>query len=131
MPQAKTVVIVDDDALTLRLLAGILRSAGYRVLTAETGQEGLQLIRDKEPDFIIMDILLPDRDGPEVIWAVQENPYLARIPVIFLSSIIARDENHNFSQIKVRDIAYDAIGKPVDRETLLGKIREALGSESP
>ena len=74
-----------------------------------------------------MDILLPDRDGPEVIWALQGNPYLARIPVIFLSSIIARDEPQNLSRIQVRDLSFDAIGKPVDREILLGKIREALG----
>jgi len=127
MPQPKTIIVVDDDELTLKLLTKILKSAGYQVLTSLTGQDGLQLIREKKPDFIIMDILLPDRDGPEVIWALQGNPYLARIPVIFLSSIIARDEPQNLSRIQVRDLSFDAIGKPVDREILLGKIREALG----
>jgi len=130
MPQSKTIVVVDDDELTLHLLTRILKSEGYRVLTSLTGQEGLQLIRDKKPDFIIMDILLPDRDGPEVIWALQSNPHLARIPVVFLSSIIAHNENRSLSQIKVRDITYDAIGKPVDQEILLQKIREALDGEA-
>lgn len=124
--KAKKILVVDDDTLTVKLLEKKLRAQKYEVATASTGQEALKFIQDESPDFILMDIMLPDFDGSEVVRRLQANPYLSKIPVLFLSSVIANEENRLGMDVKVGDIAYEAIGKPVEINLLLSKIKEAL-----
>jgi two-component system cell cycle response regulator len=124
--KAKKILIVDDDTLTVKLLEKKIRSQKYEVLSAGTGQEALKKIQDESPDFILMDIMLPDLDGSEVIRRLQSNPYLSKIPVLFLSSVIANEENRIGMEVKVGGVAYEAIGKPVDMNLLLKKIKDAL-----
>ncbi|MBN2139926.1 MAG: response regulator transcription factor [Desulfovibrionaceae bacterium] len=80
------VLVVEDDADILNLLALNLRSEGYGVLTAESGETGLRLILTEKPDLVLLDLMLPDISGVDVCRAVKGNTDTRRIPVIMLTA---------------------------------------------
>ena len=120
------ILVVDDEEGTLKLLEKKLTAQKYKVLLAKNGQEAKIKILEEKPDLIIMDIMLPDIDGPEVIRSLQVNPYARQIPVFFLSSIIAQQDNVTMPEVKVGEKRYMAFGKPIDVKQLVPKIKEAL-----
>ena len=83
----KTILAVDDDASTRKILAFRLKQAGYRVLTAESGEEGLRLAEQERPDLILLDIMMPKMKGRDVCARLKASPATARIPVIFLTAL--------------------------------------------
>lgn len=84
-PEAKTLLVVDDDPILRECLEDLLRHQGYRVLTAADGEEGLRLVREKRPDLIVLDVALPVMDGFRVATLVKSDPALQRIPIILYS----------------------------------------------
>jgi DNA-binding response OmpR family regulator len=85
-----TVLVVEDDANMARLLEFQLRSAGYQVIQARDGQDGLQVAKEKQVDLILTDIMMPIMDGYELCRAVKKSPELMHIPVIMLSAKVDR-----------------------------------------
>lgn len=82
-----------EDNLDLRTgFRQVLSRAGYEVLTARDGEEGLSLVRESHPDLILLDMLLPKRSGLEVLRALKADPATAGIPVLVLSSLPHSDE---------------------------------------
>jgi signal transduction histidine kinase/DNA-binding response OmpR family regulator len=81
------VEIVDDDPDILRLIRMYLEDEGFRTVTAETATKGMTLARELRPDAIILDVLLPDRDGFTLLEALKQDQETARIPVVILSII--------------------------------------------
>lgn len=123
----KKILIVDDDRTTLFLLEKNLLKEGYQVATAGNGQEAIDQIKKVSPDFIVMDILLPDIPGPDVVKALQEDSAAKDIPVIFLSEMIEKQEGGDGpDDVKVGDRYYHAIGKPPSWEAILNEIESAL-----
>jgi two-component system phosphate regulon response regulator PhoB len=84
MPQ--TVLVVDDERDLLDLIAHHLKAAGFQVLTATRGAEGARLAAEKQPDLILLDIMLPDVQGTDVLRGLRREPATATIPVIFLTA---------------------------------------------
>ena len=84
----KTVLVVDDEPDALRLFWRILVSAsrGYRVLTASDGHQALQILREQHPDAILLDLVMPDMDGFQVLAAKNEDPTLRDIPTVVISA---------------------------------------------
>jgi signal transduction histidine kinase/CheY-like chemotaxis protein len=84
----KTVLIVDDEPEALRLFQRMLHSAGqgYHVLRAKNGQEGLQLLRERRPDVVLLDMVMPTMDGFQLLEAKSQDPALAGIPAIVISA---------------------------------------------
>ncbi len=84
----KTLLVADDEPETVRLFRRILVSAGrgYQVLTASTGREALQVLRGQRPDALLLDLVMPEMDGCEVLAAMAEDQALKRIPVVLLSA---------------------------------------------
>src|SRR5688572_8505443 len=78
-----TVLVVDDDDRLVSSVRRVLAYEGYRVLTATTGPEGLQLARDEAPDLIILDVMLPGLDGLEIARRIQAG---GGVPVLMLSA---------------------------------------------
>ena len=72
MQQKITVLFIEDEANILTFVSKILKSQNYRVLTAQTGTAGLQLIRSQCPDLILLDLGLPDMDGQAIIQEVRQ-----------------------------------------------------------
>ena len=87
MPERKrTVVAIDDDPLAIELARVCLEPAGWTVLGAATGQEGLALIRERQPSVVLLDLLMPGMDGFEVVEALRADPDTESIPVVILTS---------------------------------------------
>lgn len=80
------IMVVDDDRHSRQLLQFILTNAGYSVIEAEDGLEALEKLESIQADLIILDVLMPKMDGFDTIYHIRENPRLADLPVIFLSS---------------------------------------------
>ena len=117
----KKILIVDDDPVTLKMLEKILLSAGYWVIKATNGKEALNIVDDYLPNIIILDIVMPVMDGTETIEFLKKNPRTKDIPVIFLSSLITKqDEMGKYAKSK------SYLAKPIVRENLLKEIDKCL-----
>ena len=121
----KTILVVDDEEEILHLCERKLTDAGYRAITAENGMEALNKAKSDLPDMILMDIMLPDIDGSEVVLRLKGEPRTEKIPVIFLSGIIARSEGPK-DGINVGGEYYDVIAKPIQFNELLAYIKQKL-----
>jgi signal transduction histidine kinase/DNA-binding response OmpR family regulator len=87
VPKRKhTVVAIDDDPLAIELARVSLEPAGWTVLGAASGQEGLALIRERQPSVVLLDLLMPGMDGFEVVEALRAEPDTKTIPVVILTS---------------------------------------------
>jgi CheY-like chemotaxis protein len=111
-PTRGTVLIVDDEKATHELLERELSNAGYDILHAAGGREGLKLAKQARPDVITLDIIMPDLDGWSVLKALKADPELCDIPVILVT--IMRDRDLGFALG-----AADYLTKPLDREVLV------------
>jgi two-component system, cell cycle response regulator DivK len=82
----RSILVVEDDALSMRLLSDVLRAHGYCVLQAEDGITALLMTRKHQPDLILMDILLPGISGMEVVRWIREDDRLKTIPIIAVTA---------------------------------------------
>jgi signal transduction histidine kinase/DNA-binding response OmpR family regulator len=107
-----TVLIIDDEKPAHELLERELAGAGYDILHAAGGREGLKLAKQARPDVITLDIIMPDLDGWSVLKALKADPELCDIPVVLVT--IMRDRDLGFALG-----AADYITKPLEREVLM------------
>jgi CheY-like chemotaxis protein len=84
---APTVLLIDDSKFLRRANELSLARAGHIILTASDGEEGLRLARDKKPDVIVLDMMLPKLGGAQLLQLLKTDPVTASIPVIVLSSL--------------------------------------------
>ena len=121
--EAPFVNVVDDDALVLRSLGRLLRSAGFAVRTFPSSQDFLSQARKGEPGCLVLDLTMPNMNGLEL------QAQLTRLgndcPVVFLSG--NADVPHSVQAMKAG--AVDFLVKPVDREKLLAAVRLAIGND--
>ncbi len=118
----KEVLIVDDDIITQNMLKTALGNAGYGLIVASSGREALDLAAGRIPDLIILDIMIPDMDGGEVADILKKNPRTKKIPVIFLSSLVSKEEEKVGGKKKIASF----LSKPYNREVLLNEVRRFL-----
>ena len=117
-----TILVVDDNATSRQVLAALLRKAGYQVLTAATGQQAIQVLKQQLPDLIMLDILMPGLDGFELCNQLRAEGRTQVVPVIFLSALdAARD--------KVKAFACggaDYVTKPYLADEVLARVAHQL-----
>lgn len=80
------ILAVDDDAQVLRSVKRVLENAGFEVQTASNGPEALEMIAHQHPDLVVLDIIMPEMDGIEVCRRIRADPFIARLPVLFLTA---------------------------------------------
>jgi len=119
---ALRILVVDDDREIVRLLRAYLEKDGYRVLVAYDGAGALQLMRSERPDLVLLDLMLPDRDGWEVTRIVRGDPSLAPTPVIMLT---ARVEDQD-KIVGLEMGADDYVVKPFNPREVLARVRAVL-----
>jgi DNA-binding response OmpR family regulator len=86
-------ILIVDDSRFLRIAnERALMKAGYEVITAADGEEGLRLAQEQKPDLVVLDMLLPKLSGPEVLRALRKHPETASIPVMVLTSLPQSNE---------------------------------------
>ena len=116
------VLIVDDDIITQNMLKTALGKAGYHFVLASNGKEALEMAMGRIPGVIILDIMLPDLDGGEVAEILRKDARTREIPVIFLSSLISKEEERTGTK---KDIVL-FLSKPYNREILLNEVSRYL-----
>jgi two-component system alkaline phosphatase synthesis response regulator PhoP len=120
--QSQSILVVDDDKEITRLLRAYLEQAGFRVLLAHDGTTALQVIRRDRPDLVILDLMLPDRDGWEVTRLVRSDANLAHLPIIMLT---ARVEDTD-KIIGLELGADDYVTKPFNPREVVARARSVL-----
>jgi adenylate cyclase len=115
-PVGDCVLVIDDDQIARELIANYLREAGFSVVTAVSGREGLKRAEELHPIAITLDVLMPDIDGWTVLAALRRNPRLSNIPVV-MATITDPDRKG----IAVGTAGY--LTKPIDRDRLIALLR--------
>lgn len=87
MSKIKKAVVVDDDLTTVKLVEEVLKELGFEVFTAEEGKKALELVREKKPDLLIIDLLLPGIHGLKVCNLIKEDSELGNIKIIAMSGV--------------------------------------------
>ena len=124
MPGRKPIVLfVDDSPVDRVYIEGILTNHGLDVLLAENGEEAMKIARDKRPNLIILDILLPHVSGIEVCKKMKADAAIKHIPVIFFTSIDTPKNLINYAGYG----AVDYLHKSIPPEVLVEQIRSAIG----
>jgi len=117
-----TVLVVDDQQANVRMVSSLLARAGYTVLPALGGSEGLDLAREHKPDVMLLDMRMPGMDGFEVLRLLKEEDATRDLPIIFLT---ADDDRENLIRAFAAG-AIDYITKPFVAEELLARVRTHL-----
>ena len=122
-----TVLIVDDDQDFVEATKLVLESKPYKVITAYDGNEGLAKARQEKPDLIILDIIMPVKDGFSAAEEFNKDPELDNIPILMLTSFSEKvgETNLSLSQGLTLD-AEDYANKPVSPEELLERVERLL-----
>ncbi len=118
------IVVIDDNPSDLRLARRLLETSGnYRVIQADSGRDGLKTIHEHSPDLIILDLMLPDMDGFEVLEALQGDPRMRDIPVVVFSAKDLTGDERVRLQAQIRTIMEKS---SFDRKQFLSIIEEGL-----
>jgi twitching motility two-component system response regulator PilH len=115
----QNILVVDDSKTELYHLSDILGKRGYRVRTAENGEEAMRRLGEETPDLILMDVVMPGQNGFQLTRAITRDPRFASVPVIMCTS-----KNQETDKVwGMRQGARDYIVKPVNAEELVAKIK--------
>jgi two-component system alkaline phosphatase synthesis response regulator PhoP len=116
------ILVVDDDRDIVRLVRSYLEKAGYEILTAYDGETALQIIRGEKPQLLILDLMLPDRDGWDVAKMVRTDPHVAAMPIIMLTARV--EDNEKILGLEIG--ADDYITKPFNPREVVARVRALL-----
>jgi DNA-binding response OmpR family regulator len=121
------VLIVDDEPDVLLLCKVNLEFEGYSVIEARNGVEALDKVKEHNPDLVLLDIMMPDLDGWQVLSLLKDDPATAQIPVVMLTAKVQeRDQIRGWSEG-----AADYVTKPFNPIALSRTVRNALQPPSP
>ncbi len=135
MSELKKILVVDDEADVRLILKKRLSAHKFQVLEAPDGMSGIAVAKEERPDLILLDIMMPGKDGIETFHALKGDPDTKEIPVIFLTGLSPDDQlsdqgleliaatKHN---LKLNQ-RYAILGKPYDPRELIHEVRRALG----
>ncbi|WP_439814752.1 response regulator [Zavarzinia sp. CC-PAN008] len=119
---AKTVLIVEDNPLNMKLFHDLLEAHGYATLQTKDGMEALELAREHRPDLILMDIQLPEVSGLEVTKWIKEDDDLRSIPVLAITAFAMKGDEE-----RIRDGGCEAyIAKPISVASFIATVKRFL-----
>jgi two-component system cell cycle response regulator DivK len=116
------ILIVEDNDKNLKLVRDVLQHQGYRTIEAGTGEDGVRLAKERHPDLVLMDILLPGMDGIAALGQLRADPATRAIPVIAVTaSVMTHDRK------KLLESGFDGYqSKPIKVRELMEAVRETL-----
>jgi len=118
-------ILLIDDEEDIRTVASLSLEAvaGWTVLTASSGAEGIRMAAEEQPEAILLDVMMPEMDGPTTFRALQAEAKTAGIPVMLLTAKVQGVDQRRFDELGVKKVLH----KPFDPMTLADDIRAALG----
>jgi CheY-like chemotaxis protein len=120
----RRILIIDDDDDIREVAALTLETvAGWNVVTANSGANGIQRAQEENPDAILLDVMMPGMDGPTTFQEMQKIPQIAKIPVILLTAKVQGADQKRFASLGVTAVLF----KPFDPLTLAQQMSAALG----
>jgi CheY-like chemotaxis protein len=121
---SRVVLIVDDDEHIREVAQVTLEAiAGWTVVTAASGQEGIARALAEQPDAILLDVMMPEMDGPTTVGKLKEGEVTRDIPVVLLTAKVQAEDKRGFMDLGIEGI----ISKPFDPMTLADEISRTLG----
>jgi two-component system alkaline phosphatase synthesis response regulator PhoP len=128
MPKTgQRILVVDDDPHIVRLVGAYLEQAGYHVLTANDGETALHILRRERPDAVVLDLMLPDRDGWDITRLVRTDPTLAATPIIMLTARV--EDTDKIVGLELG--ADDYVTKPFNPREVVARVRAVLRRSQP
>ena len=119
----KTVMIVEDNELNMKLFADLLEATGYRTLRFMEGQDALDRAVEHMPDLLLIDIQLPHKSGLQIIQEIKAHPKVADIPAVAITAFAMKGDED-----KVRAAGFDDyISKPIGVKDFLEKVKRYIG----
>jgi two-component system alkaline phosphatase synthesis response regulator PhoP len=116
------ILVVDDDREIVRLVRAYLEQAGFEVLVAYDGETALHAMRRDKPDLVVLDLMLPDRDGWEITRIVRSTPTLAKLPIVMLTARV--EDTDKIVGLELG--ADDYVTKPFNPQVVAARVRAVL-----
>jgi two-component system alkaline phosphatase synthesis response regulator PhoP len=124
---AKKILIVDDDSDFVEAVTLILRPKKFEVVAAYNGKEGIEKVKSERPDLVVLDVMMPEKDGYSVCKELKSDPQWSHIPVLLLTAVVSHVPTTRFTQqMGMETEADDYIDKPVEPEVLVKRIEALL-----
>jgi two-component system alkaline phosphatase synthesis response regulator PhoP len=123
----QSILVVDDDKEIVRLLRGYLEQAGYEVLAAFDGQTAVEILRREKPSLLILDLMLPDRDGWDITRLIRGDAALSHTPIIMLTARV--DDVDKILGLELG--ADDYVTKPFNPREVVARVRALLRRSQP
>ena len=124
---AKKVLIVDDDPDLVEAVSTILESKGYAVAKAYGGVEGLKKARTENPDLIVLDVMMPDKDGYTVCKELKADKKYRSIPILLLTAVVSHIPTTKYTHQMGMDMeADDYMDKPVEPKELVKRVETLI-----
>jgi two-component system response regulator RpaA len=123
MANKKTILIIEDDKMTLKLYTEMLETEGFAVLEARDGKNGIALALEKQPDLILLDLMLPDMGGTQILKKIREDNWGKDVPVMILTNVADASKTAEAMKFGVHDYLVKSDWKMGD---LVAKINEKL-----
>ena len=119
----KTVLIVEDNELNMKLFHDLLETQGYGVIQTDNGGEALGMIKQHRPDLVLMDIQLPEKSGLDVTREAKADPEIAHIPIIAVTAFAMKTDEERIRAGGCEDY----LAKPISVVEFLEKVKRYLG----
>jgi two-component system, OmpR family, alkaline phosphatase synthesis response regulator PhoP len=116
------ILVVDDDKQIVRVVKAYLEQSGHHVFSARNGETALHQIRRENPDLVVLDLMLPDRDGWDIIRIMRQDEHLAQIPIIMLTARV--DDTDKIIGLELG--ADDYITEPFNPRKVVARVRAVL-----
>jgi DNA-binding response OmpR family regulator len=121
---AKRVLIADDEANIVASLEFLMEQAGFEVRVVTNGREALEAAQGFLPDLVLLDVMMPEKNGYEVCQSLRQDPALAHVKIVMLSA-----KGRDIEVAKGLELGADAyVTKPFSTRDLVAKVREMLGA---
>ena len=124
--EKKTILVVEDNPLNMKLVKGLLKIGKYHMLEANDAESGIQLIRAQQPDLVLMDIQLPGMDGLAATKILKGDPSVENIPVVALTSYAMQGDKEKAMEAGCTGY----IAKPIDTRKFLETVSQYLDEKN-
>ena len=126
---AKKILVVDDERHIVRLIQVNLERAGYEVVTAFDGKDALEKVAIEDPDLVVLDIMLPDMDGFEVLRNLRDNPSTLELPVIMMTAKASDADVFRNWHIRCEQYGISYLVKPFNPAELISFVKRIFSAQ--